>query len=89
MGREGERERKKERERERERWEREREGFITFLVTSDYNFAHAVLYNVVPLVRDVSYFPPLQEHSQSRPKYTFKLPHLHVLQPGSLTRNKV
>ena len=40
------------------------------------------------MVWDVSYFPPLQGCPQSRPKHTLKLPHLHVLRPGSL-RKKV
>ena len=61
----------------------------TLLVTYDYNFAQAILYNVVPLVGDSSYVPYAQGCSQSRPKLTFKLPHLHVLRPGSLIRNKV
>ena len=66
-------------------------GCVVFLVTSDYHFAQAVLYNVVPLVGVVSYFPPTQgrPHSQSRPKHTIKLSHLHVLWAGSLTRNTV
>ena len=42
------------------------------------------------LVWDVSYAPCVQGRSQSRPKHTFKLLHLHVLRPGSLSiRNKV
>ena len=52
---------------------------IAFLVTSDYYFAQAVSYNVVPLVRDVSYVPYVQGYSWSRRKHTFKLPFWHVL----------
>ena len=45
---------------------------------------------MIPLVWDVSYAPCVQGRSQSRPKHTFKLLHLHVLRPGSLRiRNKV
>ena len=44
---------------------------------------------MVPLVWGVSYFPPVQGHSRSCLKHPFKLPHLHVLRPGSLTRKKV
>ena len=35
------------------------------------------------------YHTCVQGCSRSRPKHTFKLPHWHVLRPGSLIRNKV
>ena len=44
---------------------------------------------MVPLVRDVSYVPCVQGRSWSRPKHTFKLPHLLVLWPVSQIRYKV
>ena len=62
---------------------------IVFLVTSDYYFAQAVKYNGLLLVRHVSYVPCVHGHSRSHPKHTFNLAYLHVLQPGSLIRNKV
>ena len=39
----------------------------------DYRFTQAVLYNVVPLGRDVSYVPYVKGRSRPRPKHTFIL----------------
>ena len=41
------------------------------------------------LLRVISLYTYLQDQSLSCARHTFKLPHLHVLRPGSLIRNKV
>ena len=62
-------------------------GFIAFLVTPDH-FAQAILYHM-PLMSGTFCISTCTMVATVSSHAKFKLPHLHVLQPGALTKNIV